>query len=210
MRVEQPVCLAPQIAVHLCGVVSLDTAQRRDWNTPPQTFAAHHLKYGLLRQRSPAPIRFSNLCRVSLGHLIGKIGFSHWWSVEKVAAEFSTPRGASLSIPPDWTIDPLRLACILRLVDAAHLDWRRAPGFLRALLKPVGVAAEHWNFQEHLNQPILEDDRLVYTANQPFDISEARSWWLCLDTLRSVDVELRNVDALFADRKMTRFAARVW
>ena len=27
MRVEQPVCLAPQIAVHLCGVVSPDTAQ---------------------------------------------------------------------------------------------------------------------------------------------------------------------------------------
>jgi hypothetical protein len=143
-----------------------------------------------------------------LGPIIGKIGFSHWWPVSKVAAEFETALGAPLSFPSDWSVDPLKLACVLRLADAAHLDWRRAPGFLRALVKPAGISADHWNFQEHLNQPILDNERLVYTANKPFTISEAKSWWLCYDSLRLVDLELRAVDALFVDRNRPRFAAR--
>jgi hypothetical protein len=146
--------------------------------------------------------------RRTLGPVIGKIGFSHWWPVSKVASEFATALGAPLSLPREWSVDPLKLACVLRLSDAAHLDWRRAPGFLRALVKPSGISADHWNFQEHLNQPILDNERLIYTANRPFAISEAKSWWLCYDSLRLVDSELRAVDALFVDRNLPRFAAR--
>jgi hypothetical protein len=146
--------------------------------------------------------------RNALGPIIGKIGFSHWWSISKVADELKTTLGAPLFFPSEWTIDSLKIACIMRLADAAHLDWRRAPGFLRALVKPAGVSADHWNFQEHLNQPVLDNERLVYTANKPFTISETKSWWLCYDSLRLVDLELRGVDALFVDRNFSRFGAR--
>ena len=145
--------------------------------------------------------------RETLGPLIGKIGLSHWWSPSKVASEFDSPRGAPLSFR-HWHVDALRLACLLRLADAAHLDWRRAPGFLRALVAPVGVAADHWNFQEHLNQPILEGERLLYTANKPFCRTETQSWWLCYDSLRLVDQEMRAVDEIFVERRTSRFAAR--
>jgi hypothetical protein len=94
------------------------------------------------------------------------------------------------------------------VADASHLDALRAPGFLRALRKPTGDSKNHWIFQEKLNQPMLEADRLVYTSGSPFPIEDASSWWLCFDALRLADRELREVDALLADADRPRLAAR--
>ncbi|WP_428981592.1 HD domain-containing protein [Nonomuraea composti] len=68
--------------------------------------------------------------RSTFGQLIGKIAASHWWDIERVASEFYTVEiGAPVNCPDEWTVDALKLACLLRLADAAHLDARRAPGF---------------------------------------------------------------------------------
>ena len=142
------------------------------------------------------------------GPIIGKIAHSHWWSVDKLRQEFQTKLGAPAGFPSEWVVDPLKLACILRVADASHLDALRAPGFLRALRKPTGDSKNHWIFQEKLNQPMLEADRLVYTSGSPFPIEDASSWWLCFDALRSADRELREVDALLADADRPRLAAR--
>ena len=142
------------------------------------------------------------------GPIIGKIAHSHWWSVDKLRQEFQTKLGAPAGFPSEWVVDPLKLACILRVADASHLDALRAPGFLRALRKPTGDSKKHWIFQEKLNQPMLEADRLVYTSGSPFSIEDASSWWLCFDALRSADRELREVDALLADADRPRLAAR--
>lgn len=142
------------------------------------------------------------------GPIIGKIAHSHWWSVDKLRQEFQTKLGAPAGLPSEWVVDPLKLACILRVSDASHLDALRAPGFLRALRKPTGDSKNHWIFQEKLNQPMLEADRLVYTSGSPFPIEDASSWWFCFDALRSADRELREVDALLADADRPRLAAR--
>lgn len=148
----------------------------------------------------------SNL-RADYGAVIGKIAHSHWWAVGELQRHLSLELGAPGSLPGEWTVNPLRIACVLRAADAAHLDERRAPRFLRSLRRPTGLAAEHWAFQAKLNQPRLQADRLVYTASSPFEAHEAPAWWICYDSLRTVDGELRAIDALFADLGMPRFAA---
>ena len=142
------------------------------------------------------------------GPLIGKIAHSHWWSVDKLRQEFQTKLGAPAGVPSDWVVDPLKLACILRVADASHLDARRASGFLRALRKPTGDSDDHWIFQGKLSQPMLKADRLEFTSGSPFPIEDASSWWLCFDALRSADLELREVDTLLADTDRPRLAAR--
>lgn len=139
--------------------------------------------------------------RNAYGSLIGKIAHSHWWPVKKLDEEF-TQRivGAPSFLPKEWSVDALKIACILRVADASHLDSSRAPGFLKALRKPSKDSKEHWNFQEELYKPRVETDRFLYTSGNPFSIDKFNSWWLCYDTLREVDRELREVDSLLADK----------
>ena len=145
--------------------------------------------------------------RVALGELIGRVAHSHHWPVSRLEEEFSAAVGALPWCPGEWSIDPLKVACLLRLADAAHLDARRAPDFLHALRQPQGVSAEHWYFQSRLHKPFLDGERLTFTSS-PFPPEVAAAWWLCFDALNMVDRELRQVDALLVDMRRPRFAAR--
>jgi len=147
--------------------------------------------------------------RTQFGPLIGEIASSHGWDLSRVAARFGNDRiGAPVNCPDDWTVDPLKLACLMRVADASHLDERRAPGFLRAVRRPKGYSDLHWAFQGHLQRAHRVDDRLIFTSARPFEQKDAAAWWLCLDSLRMVDGELASVDALLVDRARDRFAAR--
>lgn len=146
--------------------------------------------------------------RQALGRVIGQVAHSHWWDLSKLDQEFQRTVGAAPWCPRDWTIDPLKVACILRCADAAQVDARRAPIYLKASTELPDTSADHWTFQEKFNKPYLEEDALVFTTGRAFNISEASAWWLCLETLRMVDKELGSVDALFADKGAPRFAAK--
>lgn len=146
--------------------------------------------------------------RESYGPLIGQLAASHWWPVERLHREFKRGRGSLPWQPPDWIVDPLKLACILRLADATQLDSRRAPTFLFALRRPEGNSHRHWRFQEHVARPQLLGDRVTYTSWRHFEAEDADAWWLALDYLRSVDEELKAVDALLHDLDKPRFEAR--
>jgi Histidine kinase-, DNA gyrase B-, and HSP90-like ATPase len=146
--------------------------------------------------------------RATLGPLIGKVAHSHWWPTAELGRRFADNLGPPPWCPPEWVIEPLKLACLLRLADAIHLDARRAPMFLRVLRRPTGNSAEHWEFQERLSRPYREDDRIVFTAGNPFAPEETDAWWLCHDTLVDADRWIREVDALLSDLSRRRFAAR--
>lgn len=88
--------------------------------------------------------------RLALGPVLGRIAHSHWWPVSRLGSEFGTPVGALPDCPTEWTIDPLKIAVLLRTADAAHLEARRAPGILHALRRPEAFSRKHWVFQEHL------------------------------------------------------------
>ncbi len=139
--------------------------------------------------------------RNSLGNVIGIIAYSHWWRVDDLAEKLTPSLGALSSFPSSWGIDTLKLACILRIADAIQIDDRRAPTFLRILRKPTTSSSTHWEFQEKLYKPRVEKNRLVFTSMSPFSIEEINPWWLCYDTLRMIDNELREVDALLSSRQ---------
>ncbi|MEU7977040.1 ATP-binding protein [Micromonospora sp. NPDC049081] len=145
--------------------------------------------------------------RLDYGSMIGEIAESHWWDVGRLR-ELDRVQGSRPDHPPAWTVDPLKIACILRLADAAHIDSRRAPSYVHAFRRPSGVAEDHWVFQERLTRPQLDDDRLVYTSTRRFAGAEAPAWWLAHETIQMIDGELRRVDALCADLKRPRFRAR--
>ena len=92
--------------------------------------------------------------RSKFGKYIGELSASHWWTYEKLEAEFSTKiKSCPPPFPIEWSIDLLKLACILRTADAAHVDERRAPGFIFALRRNrlPRVSASHWRFQNRIH-----------------------------------------------------------
>jgi len=141
------------------------------------------------------------------GPTIGQIAHSHWWSVQKVEQELSEELGALANRTLN-RVDRVKLACLLRVADALHLDSRRAPRFLRAITNPVGISALHWAFQERLARPHIELDAVVFTTGQPFGREDAEAWWLAYDTLNAVDRELRDVDLLLQGRGREVLKAR--
>ena len=141
------------------------------------------------------------------GPTIGQIAHSHWWSVQKLEQEFSEDLGA-LANRTHNRVDRVKLACLLRVADALHLDSRRAPRFLRAITHPSGISARHWSFQERLSRPHIELDAVVFTTGQPFGREDAEAWWLAYDTLNAVDRELRDVDLLLQSRGREVLKAR--
>ncbi|MEX0613830.1 MAG: ATP-binding protein [Pirellulales bacterium] len=148
-----------------------------------------------------------NDLRFFYGKTIGEIAHSHWWSVHRVEQELSQDLGAL----PQRTrnlVDRVKVACLLRVADALHLDQLRAPRFLRTLIQPQGLSALHWSFQEKLARPHIESDAVVFTTGQPFNRNDAEAWWLAYDTLSLVDRELRNVDLLLQARGREALKAR--
>lgn len=105
-------------------------------------------------------------------------------------------------------VDLLKIACLLRVADALHLDRRRAPLFVRALDRPGGVSALHWAFQSKLAFPYIENDAVVFTADEPCTIEEAESWWCGFDAFCLADRELRAADLLLREQGRGGLKAR--
>lgn len=145
--------------------------------------------------------------RESYGSIIGQIAYSHWLTVSQLEDELPETLGAPGIFPSNWTIDPIKLACILRIADAIQIDDRRAPSFLKSIRKLSHDSSLHWNFQQKLYQPRLEKNRIVYTSKTSFTIEEVESWWLCYDTLKMIDRELQDVDSLLIDLNRDRLKA---
>ncbi|WP_168223513.1 ATP-binding protein [Pseudarthrobacter sp. NIBRBAC000502772] len=146
--------------------------------------------------------------RAAFGADISSIAQSHWWDVDDLPHKLPVDHGVNADFPGDWEIDPLKLACLLRLADATHIDSRRAPRLLHAFRPQSGVSREHWFFQQRLNRPKLSQGRLLFTSSQSFDEQEARAWWLAHDTLQMIDNELSRVDSLCSDMGKPQFLAR--
>ncbi len=148
--------------------------------------------------------------RQAYGSVIGEIAESHWWPIHDLEplARRSLPPPVSLR-GTGWDVDILKIALLLRTADAAHIDAERAPRFLFALLKPVGISRDHWAFQSKLH-PGRCDERTneLRIAGGPFGIQEQDAWWLAYDTCRMIDHELAAADELLRDASRQRFAAR--
>lgn len=141
------------------------------------------------------------LLRNNYGTIIGEIAESHWANCEELPNKFSTTLGAPSCFPNNWSIDSLKIACIVRLADAMNIDDRRAPLLLNAIREKDTFSEQHWLFQGKLNQPRIDNHRVVYTSKSAFCLQEIDAWWLCYDTLKMIDKEIKSVDALLQENR---------
>lgn len=147
----------------------------------------------------------SHELRKHYGKLIGEIASSHHWSIEDVASKLQSQLNAPGAFPREWRVDPIKIACLLRCADAAHLDSRRAPDFLRALASLHGVSAHHWTAQNWLERADYdtadpERNSIIYSSGKQFDEANAEAWWVAYDAIQVVDRELASSAALLERR----------
>jgi hypothetical protein len=140
------------------------------------------------------------------GELIGTIAASHHWSIEDVANRLAQQKNAITPFPNTWTIDPIKIACMLRCADASHIDSARAPDFLHALIKREGVSYEHWQAQNKLGQPSIDNEdstgsTLLYTSTGSYKERDFKAWWVAYDTLCMIDREIKSANALLESRQ---------
>lgn len=149
--------------------------------------------------------------RSAYGDLIGEIAESHWFHPHQLENFGNSPKTAPVCLSPaNWTVDPLKIAILLRTADACHLDAKRAPRFLMLLNQPSGISAVHWQFQSKINQLKcdLEREELLITGS-PFGADEQTAWWQTYDAACLADRELSAADSLLRDFHMQRrLAAR--
>jgi hypothetical protein len=150
--------------------------------------------------------------RQKFGQFIGEVAASHWWPHDQVGQRLNRIIPAPPPFPMTWHIDLLKVAGLLRVSDAAHIDERRAPGFTWALRasQMCDESKQHWLFQNRLTQPERRGDALHYNSTSYFDVEAADAWWLAFDAIRVIDRELHKTDVLLADLRGDnhRFAAK--
>ena len=137
--------------------------------------------------------------RTQYGSLIGEIAASHHWNIADVEERFSVPRPPAAFLPQNWVADCLKIACLLRVADAGHMDSSRAPTFLLKILQMNSVSRNHWLAHNHLGQLTVKNEdpsRLVVASTAPFRRTEAPAWWVAFDLVDLFDKELRQCDAV--------------
>ncbi|HQT32935.1 MAG: hypothetical protein B7X82_14470 [Hydrogenophilales bacterium 17-64-65] len=137
--------------------------------------------------------------------VIGRVAHSHHWDIGRLTRDLGTTLGAFSGFPADWTVDQVKVALILRCIDAMQVDDRRAPHFLAAIRDLGPASMEHWQFQNRLTVPHVEEHRLVYTSKSPFPVEYAGAWNLCFDTIQMVDRELRDANDLHLQKNLPQF-----
>lgn len=160
-----------------------------------------------IRNKTYYLLEDSRLCDY-YGELIGNISASHCWDVDSIELTFNYIIAAAPDFPNEWTVDPLKLACILRAADAANVDSRRVPTLYWARKSLNEFSDIHHVFQNFMRKPVVENEQLVFSSNKSFLKENADAWWLAQDTLKMINNELHNIDELLRDTRRERFVAK--
>jgi hypothetical protein len=147
--------------------------------------------------------------RGQFADLVGSIAASHHWSIEEVEAKLGQQFNAPPVFPTEWVVDRVKVACLLRCADAAHINSERAPLFVYALARPTGVSAMHWKAQNKLHGPALDrqaTNQICYSTTSPFKEMDAAAWWVAKDAVDVIDREIKAANALLCKRGQSKFA----
>jgi hypothetical protein len=139
------------------------------------------------------------------GALIGQIAASHNWSIEDVKRKLPPQFNPPGTWPIGWIVDPIKIACLLRCADAAHIDERRAPDFLLSLTRQSGISLNHWKAQNWLGRASVDTSdstksSLLITSMKPFCPEDAKAWWIAYDTIVLIDSEIKSSNEILASR----------
>ncbi len=147
------------------------------------------------------------------GSHIGKIAASHGKDAAIVERNWAnaaplTPHSSLNIVAANWKVDLLKIAMLLRCVDAAHIDSKRAPDMLACLICPSGESKQHWIFQNHLGDVGMTDQNELYWSGQPFDVKDADAWWRCYNTVQMIDREIRTANIILKNNGRKELQAK--
>lgn len=148
--------------------------------------------------------------RYHLGELICEIAASHHLNIDKVEA-LGNQSNAPTEYPCEWSINPIKLACILRCADAGHIDASRAPDHLLKLLTINGVSRNHWKAQNRLSQlDVVNNDstKVLITSTMAFPEEEFAAWNVAYDAVHVLDHELKSSNELLKRKNIPQFQAQ--
>ena len=140
--------------------------------------------------------------RENYGRLIGELASSHHWNLEMIVDRFATPRPPAAFLDADWPVDSLKIACMLRVSDAGHMDGTRAPSFLLRILQMNALSRSHWRAQNRLGRLTVgreDTTQVVIGSTSPFPRAEAAAWWVAFDLIDTFDRELRLCNEVLRD-----------
>ncbi len=121
------------------------------------------------------------------GPTAAKIASSHHWSLAQLERELG--RQGIVPLGNVGKGDPAYVACVLRLIDYAHINRDRASSLERALRQPLGPESlQHWPAQENIDGPERVGDQLVYRSSSP--IADVDAWWLYYEMLVGLNQEI--------------------
>ena len=151
-----------------------------------------------------------NTYRNHYGDLIGRIAASHHWDMDKVELEFKDEAQINplAEFPGNWTINALKLACILRCADAGHIDNGRAPDCIYHSLVVNGVSRDHWEAQNHLGQVTEDSDNprlLRITSTNRYKKSDFSAWNVAYEAVKLFDDELKKSNDLLRRNTFEEF-----
>ena len=139
--------------------------------------------------------------RKHYGGLIGEIASSHHWDIEKVVEKITRQFNSHPDFPQDWSVNGVKVACMLRCSDAAHITNERAPDFLHALIKRSGISLLHWCAQNKLGRiDIDQQDKknLIFSSTSDFTEVESDAWWVAYDAACLLDKEIKSANLVLA------------
>ena len=96
-------------------------------------------------------------------------------------------------------VDCLKVACLLRVADAGHMDAARAPSFLLRVLQMNTLSRAHWKAQNRLGRlrvGLHDPAQLVVASTTPFPRGDSAAWWVAFDLIEAFDRELRRCNAI--------------
>ncbi|MGX9699284.1 HD domain-containing protein [Janthinobacterium lividum] len=146
------------------------------------------------------------------GQTIGEIAASHGEDASKVeekwghAAPLAAHSSLGLDAAANWGVDRLKLAMLLRCIDASHIDSLRAPDFSMMLNAPTGESEKHWTFQNKLSSLAVNEKGEVYWSGSAFSVLQSNAWWRCYETCQMIDREIRTSNRILSDNGRTPLA----
>lgn len=128
--------------------------------------------------------------REAWGPHVGRVAESHHWNLDRVEAELG--RQGQIPLAGAHKGDLGFVACLLRLIDYAHINRDRASTIERALRQDIPAESlMHWLAQERIDGPHRDGAELIYSSAG--SIGDVDAWWLYYQMLCGLDAEIRNV-----------------
>ena len=128
---------------------------------------------------------------------IADVSESHHWAIPEVDTKLG--KRGKVPAPIVGDIDLGFVACALRIIDYAHINFERAGLLARLLRSEVGAeSALHWAAQEHVTGPRRQGESLVYGCTKPIENVEA--WWLFYEMADGLDREIHMVEEYLSKR----------